>query len=45
MKLEKVCKILNINKKMHLFGEFMYCDFDGKENSPVSMLKSKESQI
>ena len=23
----------------------MYCDFDGKENSPVALLKNKESQI
>lgn len=29
-KVVKICNILNLNKKMHLFGQFMYCDFDGK---------------
>lgn len=45
LKLQKVCNVLNMNKKMHLFGELMYCDFDGKENAPISALKTKESQI
>ena len=37
--------MLNMNRKMHLFGELMYCDFDGKENAPITTLKTKESQI
>lgn len=44
-KMEQVCKVLDMNKKMHLFGEFMYCDFDGKQTTILQTSKNRESQL
>lgn len=30
---------------MHLFGEYLYCEFDGKENTKVTKPKSSKKQM
>ena len=45
MKAKEICHSLYLNRKIHLCGEFMYCDFEGKENKPAQVVRNTEKKI
>ena len=44
-KIKNVCKFLYLNKKIHLCGDFMYCDFEQKEHRQIPSLRPSEKKI